>query len=106
MFDTTNAKCRETDPEIFFPEKNQPQNEIDVIMSLCSRCQVYTKCREYALNHDVEGWWAGLTRAQRKAIQKERGINPEPILYSTNYWLIGEDAIKKRNQREQERKAS
>lgn len=106
MFDTTNAKCRETDPEIFFPEHTQPQNEIKTILSLCSRCQVFTKCREYSLNNDVDGWWAGLTKAQRQKIQKERGIRPEPILHSTSYWLIELDSIKKREKREQERKAS
>jgi uncharacterized C2H2 Zn-finger protein len=106
LFDTTNAKCRETDPEIFFPTGFQPQNEIDAVISLCSRCQVFRECLDYALRNDVDGWWAGTTKAERKKMQKARGITPTPILYSTNYWLIGEDAIKKRNEREQKRKVS
>lgn len=105
MFDTTEAKCRETDPEIFFPSGFQSTNEIKVVLSLCSSCPVFTKCREYSLTYDVDGWWAGTTQAERKRIQKERGISPIPILYSTSYWLIGEDAIERRKQKEMEKEA-
>lgn len=104
MFDTTNAKCREIDPEIFFPEGNQPDDEIRVIKSLCGQCEVFIKCRDYSLKYEVDGWWAGLSKAERKKIQKERQIVPEPILFSTNYWLIEWDSIQKRNYREKQRK--
>lgn len=104
MFDTTNAKCREIDPEIFFPEGNQPDEEIKVIKSLCGQCEVFLKCRAYSLQYDVDGWWAGLNKPQRKALQKEQGIVPEPILHSTGYWLIEWDSIQQRNRREKKRK--
>jgi WhiB family redox-sensing transcriptional regulator len=106
MFDTTNAKCRETDPEIFFPVGSQPQNEIKVVLSLCSQCSLFTKCLSYALHHDLDGWWAGTTKAERRKMQKAKGITPKSILYSTDYWLIGEDAIKAREKRNEERKIS
>jgi hypothetical protein len=79
MFDTTGALCSETDPEIFFPENFQTPFETHTILKMCSNCPVFIKCREYSLKHDVYGWWAGLTRAERKAIQKERGITPLPL---------------------------
>jgi hypothetical protein len=115
MFDATDAKCRETDPEIFFPEHTQPQNEIKVILSLCSNCPVFTKCFNYALQHDVVGWWAGTTYADREKIRKTKRFRPKPILIMPQDTVLAEtpDAKKmreyrkrKRIQRENERKIS
>ena len=107
MFDTTDAKCREVDPDIFFPDtNNQPAQEVRVILSLCSQCPVFKDCHDYAMQHDLFGWWAGTTREERKAKQKALGIVPTPISFTTNYWLITEDGRKKREQRENDRKAS
>lgn len=76
MFDTRGAKCAEVDPEIFFPDNFQPPFEVSTILKVCSNCPVYVACREYSLKHDLHGWWAGMTRNERKQIQKERGIKP------------------------------
>lgn len=106
MFDTTDAKCREVDPEIFFPDGFQSPNEIRVVLSLCSHCPVFKECYDYAMQHDLHGWWAGTTRDERKTKQRELGITPTPISYTTNYWLITEDGRKKREQRDEDRKVS
>lgn len=107
MFDTTNAKCREVDPDIFFPDtNNQPAEEVRVIISLCSHCPVYKDCYDYAMQNDVYGWWAGLTRQERKEKQKALGIKATPISFTTNYWLITEDGRKSRERRDENRKAS
>lgn len=79
MFDSTGALCAQTDPEIFFPEGFQPPFETHTVLRMCSNCPVFTRCREYSLKYDVYGWWAGTTRAERKQIQKERGIKPIPL---------------------------
>ena len=76
MFDTTGAICAQSDPEMFFPENFQSPYETHAILRMCSNCPVFKQCREYSLKHDVYGWWAGLTRAERKKIQQERGITP------------------------------
>lgn len=106
MFDTTDAKCREVDPEIFFPDGYQSPQEIRVVLSLCSHCPVFKECHDYSMQHDLYGWWAGKTREERKAKQKELGIEPTPISYTSNYWVISEDGRKKRKEREAKRKAS
>jgi hypothetical protein len=86
MFDSTGALCAQTDPELFFPENFSSIYETHAVLKLCSNCPVYVKCRDFALNHDVYGWWAGTTRAERSAIQKERGITPKriPSFYETS----------------------
>ena len=106
MFDTTDAKCREVDPEIFFPDGYQAPQEIRVVLSLCSSCPVFTDCHKYAMEHDLFGWWAGTTRDERRAKQKELGIQPTPISFTTNYWLITDEGRKKRQERMENRKVS
>lgn len=106
MFDTSESRCREVDPEIFFPDDYQSPQEIHVVLSLCSHCPVFKQCHDYAIQHDLFGWWAGTTREERKAKQKALGIEPTPISFTTNYWLITEDGRRKREERENNRKAS
>lgn len=106
MFDTSESRCREVDPEIFFPDGYQAPDEIKVVLSLCSHCPVFKQCHDYAMQHDLFGWWAGTTREERKAKQKALGIEPTPISFTTNYWLITEDGRRKREERENNRKAS
>ena len=106
MFDATGAKCRETDPEVFFPEREPGIKELQVIISLCSKCPVFVKCKDYALQNDVDGYWAGMSKAQRKQLQQQMNIEPKSIMYSVNYWVISQEAIKKREQREQQKKVS
>lgn len=79
MFDTTGALCAQTDPELFFPENFSSPYETHTVLKLCSNCPVFVECRKYSLEHDVYGWWAGLTRVERKQIQKERGIAAKRI---------------------------
>lgn len=106
MFDAEGAKCRETDPEVFFPESHPSPRHLKLIINLCSNCPVFTECRDYALQHDLEGYWAGMSRTERRKKQKQLNIEPKPILQTTNYWLVSLDAIKEREAREKQRKVS
>lgn len=106
MFDATGAKCREVDPDLFFPDSNQPKNEVKVILSLCSNCPVFTKCYDYALKHDVVGWWAGTTYLDRQKIRKQKRFRPKPILVLPQDMVLADtpDAVKMRRYRERKRK--
>ncbi len=106
MFDTTDAKCREIDPDIFFPDGYQEPQEVRVVLSLCSHCPIFKDCYDYAMQHDLYGWWAGTTQAERKQTQKALGITPTPISFTTNYWLITDEGRKKREIRNENRKVS
>lgn len=93
MFDTTGAKCREVDPEIFFPDGYQQPQEVRVVLSLCNHCPVFDNCYEYAMQHDLFGWWAGTTQAQRKAKQKALGIEPKSMSTTIRHWVNAKDGL-------------
>ena len=51
------ARCREHDPEIFFPEKGGSSREAKRI---CAECPVRIECLNYALRRDERyGVWGG-----------------------------------------------
>jgi DNA-binding CsgD family transcriptional regulator len=62
------ASCRETDPEIFHPEKGksaQPAKQI------CANCPVQFDCLEYALDNDMRfGVWGGLSDRERRGLRR------------------------------------
>ena len=68
------ARCREVDPELFFPEG--PANTIHMIyrqaVSICSKCEVRQDCYDYAYRNDEKvGIWGGhyasqIQKAKRK----------------------------------------
>ena len=71
--DTTwmsEGKCREVDPEIFFPSDG-----VGVIKArkICAQCSVSAQCLEYALVNQVEhGVWGGTSERERRRLQRTR----------------------------------
>ena len=71
--DTTwmsEGKCREVDPELFFPSDG-----VGVIRArkICAQCTVSTQCLEYALSNQVEhGVWGGTSERERRRLQRTR----------------------------------
>jgi WhiB family redox-sensing transcriptional regulator len=60
------ARCGETDPEVFFPEKGCSPKEAKLI---CRSCEVRAECLEYALQHGERfGVWGGLTERERRPL--------------------------------------
>lgn len=67
------GRCKETDPEAFFPEKGESSVEAKRI---CRGCEVRDKCLEWAIKNDEEfGVWGGMARDARRYF-KQRGIEP------------------------------
>src|SRR5690242_16462992 len=65
------ARCAETDPEAFFPEKGGSTREAKKV---CRACEVRAECLEYALQHDERfGIWGGLSERERRRIKREAG---------------------------------
>lgn len=61
-----NAACRNHDPELFFPDKDDPTNDVDRARAICRHCTVQADCLTYALAWpDQHGIAAGLTPTQR-----------------------------------------
>lgn len=64
------ALCKETDPEVFFPEKGGSTREGKKI---CSGCEVRTDCLEDSLiNQDRFGILGGLSERERRKLIKQR----------------------------------
>ena len=62
---TEHAECRNHDPELFWPEKN---DEIKPAQQICLTCPVQAQCLDYAVKtKQTQGIWGGLTPAARIA---------------------------------------
>lgn len=63
------AACKDSDTEIYFPERNIKL--IDYSKRSCNICPVQGNCMTYAIAHDEYGMWGGTTRAERKNMGRE-----------------------------------
>jgi hypothetical protein len=67
--------CLQLDPETFFPVTGKDKYfNRQKTQDLCSECSFLTECRDYAISHDVEGFWAGTSRAERIEERRRLGI--------------------------------
>jgi WhiB family transcriptional regulator, redox-sensing transcriptional regulator len=62
------ARCREFDPEVFFPEKGGSSREAKRI---CAECEVRIECLNYALRRDERyGVWGGMSERERRRLKR------------------------------------
>jgi WhiB family transcriptional regulator, redox-sensing transcriptional regulator len=62
------ARCRDYDPEIFFPEKGGSSREAKRI---CADCPVRIECLNYALRRDERyGVWGGMSERERRRLKR------------------------------------
>lgn len=82
MKDTTwrdSAACRDTPIEVFFPIGDPTDAEAAPARAICSRCDVWEACREFAAT-EPEGIWFGTTPQQRRRGRRlPRQRPPEPL---------------------------
>lgn len=63
-----DALCAQTDPEAFFPDRNDSTKNA---RKVCTKCIVTAECLFYALSNDEEfGIWGGLSRKERDSLEK------------------------------------
>lgn len=107
MLDWSGANCEGIDTELFFPDKNDREN-LEFLKRVCDSCGIRQRCFEYAIQHDVEGYWAGTTATTRKRMQRDFGI--KPTAYDENFrtmaYSLTDAAIRKRKLRNKHREAS
>jgi WhiB family transcriptional regulator, redox-sensing transcriptional regulator len=70
-----DALCRETDPDLWYPDQSKPALPAKRI---CAMCDVRIDCLRYALEHETRGdaahgVWGGLTVRERLAVLRRRG---------------------------------
>ena len=66
------AICKDTDPDLFFPERGASTKEAKQV---CQGCVVREDCLEYALaNGEKFGIWGGLSERERRRIRRQRAL--------------------------------
>ena len=69
----TQAACRDTDPDLFFPvgTTGPALEQIDAAKAVCQMCDSQSQCLEFALATNQEsGIWGGTAEEERRALRK------------------------------------
>lgn len=71
------AKCRDADPDLFYPENGKFQNpEVKTAIRICRTCPVIHDCLIWALKTgDSHGVLGGMTPQQRTRYRREMEYN-------------------------------
>lgn len=65
--DFENALCRQTDPDLFFPDSHRTA-QIKQAKIICRACEHELPCAAFALRNRIEdGIWGGITPEDRRA---------------------------------------
>lgn len=73
--------CAGEDPELFFPRTSRDTYFSEPrIAACCSACPFLTPCLEFAVTHNVFGYWGGKSPDQRADIRRQRGITPRSLI--------------------------
>lgn len=73
-----SARCREVDPELFFPVGNTGPAlyQIEDAKAVCRRCPVMESCLQWALETSQDaGVWGGLSEDERAAMKRRAARN-------------------------------
>jgi hypothetical protein len=67
------ARCKETDPEVFFPERGDSTMDTLAAKRICLKCEVRVECLQYAVdNQERHGIWGGLNEKARRNLKGKR----------------------------------
>jgi len=72
---TDEAECKDMPKNDFFPLKGEKQNQSAI--DACARCTVREECANWAVLHEVHGYWGGLTAKERAKIRVQMSIYPD-----------------------------
>lgn len=76
---TDEANCIGTDTDSFFTDEQGSYEYPAMLKRICGECKVQAECLDYALHHEVKGWWGNTTEQQRKAIRVAKNIIPRRL---------------------------
>ena len=69
------ARCKDEDPELFFPvgTTGPAAAQIDAAKAVCAGCDVRLQCLEWALSTGQDaGVWGGTSEEERRSIRRAR----------------------------------
>ena len=70
-----NARCKDEDPELFFPvgTTGPAASQISAAKAICMQCPVRDECLEWAMvTAQDAGVWGGLSEEERRALRRAR----------------------------------
>lgn len=73
------ARCKDEDPELFFPvgTSGPALEQIERARAICMQCEVREECLEWALASGQDaGVWGGTSEEERKAMRRGRRLGP------------------------------
>lgn len=69
------ARCKDEDPELFFPigTTGPAAAQIEAAKAICVKCDVRGQCLEWAMATGQDaGVWGGLAEEERRALRRAR----------------------------------
>lgn len=80
-------------PEGLSPRSRQAEQQRSQrrqVRLLCGGCPFRVECAEYAIVHERDGWWAGLSPKDREDARRARGVSLQVPRVNTNNqeWVL------------------
>jgi WhiB family redox-sensing transcriptional regulator len=75
------ARCKDEDPELFFPvgTTGPAATQIEQAKAICMQCDVRAQCLDWALATGQDaGVWGGLSEEERRALRRARRRETAP----------------------------
>lgn len=76
---TGSEPCRSIDPEVFFMKPPGSPQVRKMLRALCGACDLRNECAEYAIRHELHGFWGGMTATERREYRQRYGITLETL---------------------------
>jgi WhiB family transcriptional regulator, redox-sensing transcriptional regulator len=76
------ARCKDEDPELFFPVGTTGTSllQVEGAKAVCRLCNVRNECLEWALATGQDsGVWGGLSEEERRALRRARRRQRDPV---------------------------
>ena len=75
------------DTQLFFEEAEPFARQRRLLEDICGRCTVFNECLDWALRHEMHGWWANTTEEQRHKFRRSKGVSLRRI--GADVWTAG-----------------
>lgn len=67
-----DARCREVDPELFFPDAGEISADA---RRICASCEVRKQCLQQAIDtNEIHGVWGGLSVRERRRFRSRARV--------------------------------
>lgn len=82
-----SQSCVGVGTENFYPIAFTDKTDINILKRICNGCPFKQPCFEYALAHELHGFWGGSTPPERDRIRKMYGWGLVPAEYIGEFFI-------------------